>query len=114
VPGLAAQESFRTVEKESGRLQGLKQLRALAKETKAGIVVSGTYYLQGDNLQFQANITDAKKGKLLYALPSVTGQKANPTEAIKTLQQRTMGAFATYYAIQTEGFVSISPLTRNT
>jgi tetratricopeptide (TPR) repeat protein len=30
-------------------------------------------------------------------------------EAIKTLQQRTKGAIATYYAIQTGGFVSISP-----
>jgi tetratricopeptide (TPR) repeat protein len=111
VPGLAAQESFRTVERERGKLQGMKQLRALAKETRAGTVVSGTYYLQGDNLQFQANITDVKKGKLIYALPSVAGQKDNPMEAIKTLQQRTMGAFATYYAIQTGGFVSISPPT---
>jgi len=109
VPGLAAQESFRTVERESGKLQGMKKLRALARETQAGTVVSGSYYLQGDKLQFQANIMDVKKGKLLYALPSVTGQKDNPNEAIKTLQQRTMGAFATYYAIQTGGFVSISP-----
>jgi serine/threonine protein kinase/tetratricopeptide (TPR) repeat protein len=111
VPGLAAQESFRTVERESGKLQGMKKLRALARETRAGTVVSGTYYLQGDNLQFQANIADVKKGKLLYALPSVTGQKANPTEAIKTLQQRTMGAFATYFAIETGGLVLISPPT---
>jgi len=109
VPGMAAQESFRIVERESGKLQGMKKFRELARETKAGIVVSGSYYLQGDNLQFQANITDVKKGKLLYALPSVTGQKDSPNEAIKTLQQRTMGAFATYYAIQTGGFVSISP-----
>jgi serine/threonine protein kinase/tetratricopeptide (TPR) repeat protein len=111
VPGLAAQESFRVVERESGKLQGMKKLRAMARETEAGTVVSGTYYIQGENLQFQANITDVKKGKLIYALPSVTGQKDNPIEAIKTLQQRTMGAFATYYAIQTGGFVSISPPT---
>jgi serine/threonine protein kinase/tetratricopeptide (TPR) repeat protein len=111
VPGLAAQESFRTVERESGKLQGMKKLRALARETKAGTVVSGTYYLQGDNLQFQANITDVKKGKLISALLSVAGQKNNPMEAIKTLQQRTMGALASYFAIQTGGFATSSPPT---
>ncbi|MDH7512468.1 MAG: tetratricopeptide repeat protein [Clostridiales bacterium] len=44
-------------------------------------------------------------------MPSVTGQKDNPNEAVETLQQRTMGAIATYYAIQTGGFVTISPPT---
>jgi serine/threonine protein kinase/tetratricopeptide (TPR) repeat protein len=111
VPGLAAQESFRIVEKESGTLQGMKKLRALARETQAGTVVSGTYYLQGDNLQFQANITDVQKGKLIYASPSVAGKKDNPMEIVKTLQQRTMGAIAAYYDIQAGSFVSCSPPT---
>jgi serine/threonine protein kinase/tetratricopeptide (TPR) repeat protein len=109
VPGLAAQESLRIVERESGSLQGLKKLRALAKETRAGTVVSGTYYLQGDELQFQANITDVKKGKLIYALPPISGKKGNPMEIIKVLQQRTMGAVTTYYDIQVGSFVSSAP-----
>ncbi|MDH7512467.1 MAG: hypothetical protein QHH14_05935 [Clostridiales bacterium] len=69
VPGLAAQESFRTVERESGKLQGMKKLRALARETRAGTVVAGSYYLQGDNLQFQANIMDVKNGNCFMPCP---------------------------------------------
>jgi len=111
VPGMAAQESSKVVEKEQGKLQGAKQLRALAKETGAGTVVTGAYYLQGGELQFQADITDVQKGKLIYASPSVAGKKDNPMEVIKNLQQRLVGAIAAHFDIDMDGFLFSSPPT---
>jgi len=67
---------------------------ALAKETGAGTVVSGVYYLQGDTLRFQAKVTDAVHRKLLRALDPVSGPRGAPLEAIEGLRQRVMGAVA--------------------
>jgi serine/threonine protein kinase/tetratricopeptide (TPR) repeat protein len=69
-------------------------IRALAEATGAGTVVSGTYYLQGQTLQFQTRVTDAVRGKLLHALEPVTGPVAAPMQAIDALRQRVTGAMA--------------------
>ncbi len=69
-------------------------IRALAEATGAGTVVSGTYYLQGQMLQFQTRVTDAVHGKLLHALDSVTGPVAAPMQAVDALRQRVTGAMA--------------------
>jgi TolB-like protein len=73
---------------------GADPLRALAKQTGAGTVVSGTYYLQGDSLRFQARVTDMKNGRLLIALDPVSSPKSDPMVAIDALRQRVMGAVA--------------------
>ena len=69
-------------------------LRSLAEETGAGVVVSGSYYLQGQTLRFQAKVTDAVHGRLMYALDPVAGPVTAPMEAIDGLRQRVMGAIA--------------------
>ena len=74
--------------------QGMKQMRALAKETGAGTVISGAYYLQGDNLQFKAEIIDARARKLIVAVPAVSGKRDTQMELIGTLRQQIMGALA--------------------
>jgi TolB-like protein len=73
---------------------GADPLRALARETGAGTVVSGTYYLQGDSLRFQARITDASHDRLLVALDPVSGPEGAPMEAIDALRERVTGAVA--------------------
>ena len=42
-------------------------IRALAEASGAGTVVSGTYYLQGDTLRFQAGVTNVVHGRLRHA-----------------------------------------------
>ncbi len=69
-------------------------VRALAEETGAGIVISGTYFQIGDSLQFQAQITDATAGALLGAPVTVSGAVGSPTEAIERLRERVMGLLA--------------------
>lgn len=69
-------------------------LRALAEETGAGVVVSGAYYLQGDSLRIQAQITDPREGRVLRALEPIVAPRAAPLRAIELLRRHTMGALA--------------------
>jgi tetratricopeptide (TPR) repeat protein len=73
-----------------------QRIQALAQETGAGIVVSGSYYLQGDSLYFQGRITDAIAGRLLLALEPVSTSSATPLEAVEALRQRVMADLAPY------------------
>jgi DNA-binding SARP family transcriptional activator/TolB-like protein len=69
-------------------------VRALAEETGAGLVVSGAYYLAGDSLRFQAQLTDARRRRVLTALAASEAALADPIPAIETLRQHTLGALA--------------------
>jgi DNA-binding SARP family transcriptional activator/TolB-like protein len=71
-----------------------ERIQGLAKETGAGIVVSGSYYVQGDSLYMQGRITDAVAGKLLLALEPVSTSTATPLEAAEALRQRAMAGLA--------------------
>jgi serine/threonine protein kinase/tetratricopeptide (TPR) repeat protein len=77
--------------------QSMDYLQALAEAVDAGTVVSGSYYLSGDKLSFQANITDINDKKLLFSIKPVKGLKESPTAAIDTLKQEIMGALAVYF-----------------
>jgi TolB-like protein len=73
---------------------GADPMRALAHETGAGLVVSGAYYLAGDSLRFQAQLTDARRHRVLSALAASEAVDADPTAAIETLRQQTLAALA--------------------
>jgi DNA-binding SARP family transcriptional activator/tetratricopeptide (TPR) repeat protein/TolB-like protein len=73
-----------------------ERIQALARETGAGIVVSGSYYLQGDSLYLKGRITDAIAGRLLLALEPVSTSSATPLEAVEALRQRVMAGLAPY------------------
>jgi tetratricopeptide (TPR) repeat protein len=67
--------------------RGEALLRALASETKAGTIVSGTYYRDGETLRIQSQLTDVETDGVLAAIEPVSG-------AIETVKQRVMGAVA--------------------
>ncbi len=72
-------------------------VNALARETGAGLAVAGTYYQQGDALQFNAQITrmtDSQSGRLISSVESVVGPVDDPTRVVETLRQRVIGALA--------------------
>jgi serine/threonine protein kinase len=62
-----------------------ERLRALAQETAAGTVVSGSYFRNGDRISFQAEITDANHGALLDAVGPITAPADRPGDAIDSL-----------------------------
>jgi tetratricopeptide (TPR) repeat protein len=69
-------------------------LTQLAKETKADIMVSGSYYLQKETLQFQAEVKNVKDGSLIYSLPVFTGSLQKPMDIIEKLSSEIIGGLA--------------------
>jgi DNA-binding SARP family transcriptional activator/tetratricopeptide (TPR) repeat protein len=94
VPAGVALSSARHVQAGMGPAPGIDPVRALAEETGAGVVISGAYYLDADSLQFQAQITDARRARLLWALGPLSADAGAPMGTIELLRQRTMGALA--------------------
>ncbi len=69
----------------------------LAQETGATHAVVGTYYRNGDAIQFHAQIIDTRnnvKRRQHVAIEPVEGPYDRPGEAIDALRQRVMGAIA--------------------
>ena len=68
--------------------------RDLAKRVGAGTVLWGSYYLEGDSLHFEAQLTDAASGRVILALEPVAGAVADKTRLVELLRQRVMAGFA--------------------
>lgn len=69
----------------------------LAQETGATHAVAGTYYRNGDTIQFHAQIIDTSndvKSRQHVAIEPVEGPYDRPGEAIDVLRQQIMGAIA--------------------
>jgi TolB-like protein len=62
-----------------------ERLRALAQETAAGTVVSGSYFRSGDRISFQAEITDANHGTLLDAVGPIRAPVDRAGDAVDSL-----------------------------
>jgi tetratricopeptide (TPR) repeat protein/predicted Ser/Thr protein kinase len=71
-----------------------RDLASLAATSGAGLVISGAYYLAGDSLRFQANLTDATEDKVVATIPATGGHRGSPMVAIERLRQKAMGAVA--------------------
>ncbi len=79
---------------KSGSGSGPIDLRALSEETGAGTVISGSYYLSGEDLEFQFQITDVLNSRLLRAMTGIKGKLRARMETIDVLRRRIMGAMA--------------------
>jgi len=77
-----------------GGREGTDAATALARVSGAGVVLHGAYYLVGDSLQFQIQITDVAEGEVMSALAPISVPRERPGEALGLLQQRTLGALA--------------------
>src|SRR5206468_662553 len=67
---------------------------AIAEETGAGTLISGSYYMVGDSLRFQLAVTDVAERRMRRAVGPVTGARADPTRVVPVLALRTSGALA--------------------
>jgi tRNA A-37 threonylcarbamoyl transferase component Bud32 len=70
-------------------------LAGLAAAAKAGLVISGAYYRQGDSVRFEADFTDANAGKRTQSVGPVTAPVANPLDGVERLRQRVTASLAT-------------------
>ena len=97
----ALRASIRAVKAESPTSD--QRLSALARETGAGTVISGSYYRAGDSLMFQLRITDATTGRVLSAPEPIRGMSADPSPALGQLRERAVGALGLLFGARISG-----------
>ena len=68
--------AFVSAEAETGRVRD--RILALAEEAGAGTVISGAYYLEGEDVRFQTDVTDAVQGRLLGSPEAIVGARDAP------------------------------------
>jgi TolB-like protein len=69
----------------------------VGRETGAGVVVAGSYFLQSDSLQFQAQISSTADGSILVGIGGVSAPRNRPLEGAEQLRQRVLAAFASLH-----------------
>jgi len=86
--------------------------RWMADETRAGLVVTGEYYLQGDQVRLQGHLTDAREGSLISSPPAVVGPLDSIMVLGDELVERVTVALASRFDSRfagTEGLVHAPP-----
>ncbi|MGH7476965.1 MAG: BTAD domain-containing putative transcriptional regulator [Longimicrobiales bacterium] len=94
VPSLQALQLLRDLPEEARSQSAADRTRALAQEVGASIAVVGSYYPRGSDLEFQAQVIDVRRGRLLHAVDGVRAPQSDPMPAIDELRRRTVGAVA--------------------
>ena len=94
VPTSTAREMVRPSEAHPGE----DPVLAASVETGAGVIVWGSYYLDGESIMIQANVTDATQERLLWALDPIVGPSDSVVEIIESLRQRIAGLLACHFA----------------
>jgi tetratricopeptide (TPR) repeat protein len=69
-------------------------VRALAESLAAGVVVSGTYAREGPSLRFEAEIIDARAGRLIAGIEPIVGPVEQMNALVDTLAERVTAAAA--------------------
>ena len=80
--------------RDAGPSRGEVYLRTLAERTGAGTVVSGSYFVEGDQLRFLMRITGAPSGEVRHTVDVVNAPISRPTAGLEPLRQRVTGALA--------------------
>jgi DNA-binding SARP family transcriptional activator/TolB-like protein/tetratricopeptide (TPR) repeat protein len=86
--------SSRQVRGTVARLGNQAALQMLARDTHARLVVTGSYFRDGDNLVAQARVSDAKTREVLAATEPVRAPLTDQGSLIEPLRERVMGALA--------------------
>jgi serine/threonine protein kinase len=69
----------------------------IAEQNNAGVLITGSYYLQGEMLFFRGSIMDAEQEKLIEELSPIKGSSKTQDEIIGRLCSQVLGALAYYF-----------------
>src|SRR5436309_6708773 len=69
-------------------------VRALSLASGSGLAVWGSMYRRGDSIEFDAQITDEVRGRILHPLEPVLGRPREPRPALTILRERIMAVLA--------------------
>src|SRR3989454_749127 len=72
-------------------------IRALAAQTGAGTVISGSYYRDGDSVRFHVQIIDAAQGTVRRGVEPIGAPRRAPTPAAEALRHRITALFDTLF-----------------
>ena len=72
-------------------------IRALAAQTRAGTVVAGSYYREGDSVRFHVQIIDAALGTVRRGVEPIGAPRNAPTQAAEALGHRLTALFDTLF-----------------
>jgi serine/threonine-protein kinase len=118
VPVSAVPDISQSQATETASFQDVTQIQELAKQTGAGIVITGSYYMAGQDIQFNAKITDTQTRTLISAVSSELGLiKKNESAMtpyiiyIHDLRQRIMGILAARSSPYMAEILSLRPPT---
>jgi len=85
-------------ETEAGVSKTADLSKALAMQTGAGIMISGTIYLPNpETLRFQVTISDMNRDEVLGPADYVDGPRENPEKLIEQLRSKVMGYLASIF-----------------
>lgn len=79
---------------EHAATSGASVAATVRNEAGAGTVVTGTYYQRRDSLYLQAQLVNARSGRVVSALAPIVFPASNPEDGISQLRDRVMGAVA--------------------
>src|SRR5213593_3992045 len=69
-------------------------VRTLSLASGSGLAVSGAMYRRDDRIEFDAQITDEVRGRILHSLEPVLGRAQEPRPALTLLRERIMAVLA--------------------
>jgi tetratricopeptide (TPR) repeat protein len=104
VPTTAALQAARFVSRGATNKRG-DPARALAQETGATTVVSGSYYRDGEKLIFRLDVLDRGGTRLLRTIANVVAPSSEPTKGVDEVRTRLMGWLALNYDQRLKEFV---------
>ena len=78
-------------------IPGSGDARARAQRLGAGTVLWGSYYRRGDSIEFQAQVTDTRSGRIVAPIRAAAAPATDPTAAIELLRQYAMAAVAWHF-----------------
>jgi len=67
---------------------------SIAEKKRAGVLITGSYYLQDGELIFRVSILDAEREKPIQDISAVKSSPGKPQEAVEELCERILGALA--------------------
>jgi serine/threonine protein kinase/tetratricopeptide (TPR) repeat protein len=101
VSSLTALSSLRGT---TGPNESLPTPHELAVDTAAGILVTGSYYLQGDNLLLSAEALNAQVGEVIGAIEPIRTTPAKALEGVEALRQRLMVIVASHLDARVQSY----------
>ncbi len=81
----------------------------IAAQNEAGVLITGSYYLQGEDLFFRASIMDAEHEKVLESPSPVKGSSKTQEVVLERLRSQILGALAFHFHYDFQGSQTYIP-----